>query len=383
MLRPPEHELLLQCARTTVNSAPAETLQSLLQGPLDWSTVIQVASQQGMLPLLYNGLQSLGPDVVPDPILSQLRQQFLVTAWRNAHLTHALLDILHLFEAHDIPAIPYKGPALAVSAYGNIALRQFGDLDILVQPQDASRAKTLLVEQGYRSWRGLSQPQSTAYVHFSRMHELVHEQQQVFVGLHWELISWPIFVPLDLTPLWQRLVPVTLMDTTVYTLPPDVMLLFLCLHGVKHLWERLLWLCDVAALVRAYADIDWPRLLVHADQLGCTRMFLLGFFLMRQMLGANLPDAVRQRIRADKALPPLADRFQALLFSAGPTPHSVVDQPAIYLRLRERTWDKILFGLYFLYHQLPTPTQDGVRLLLTWRQRGKEMMGVGAKGLWC
>lgn len=373
MLRPPEHELLLQCARTTVNAAPADTLRLLLQEPLEWSTVIRVAGQQGMLPLLYNSLQSLCPDAVPDPILSQLRQQFLVTARRNTHLTHVLLDILQRFAAHGIPAVPYKGPVLAVCAYGNIALRQFGDLDILIRPHDASRAKALLIEQGYRSWRRLSQTQTNAYVQFSRMHELVHEQQQVFVGLHWALISWPIFVPLDLTPLWQRLTPATLLDSTVYTLPPEEMLLFLCLHGLKHLWERVLWLCDVAALVRAHAHIDWPRLLAYADRLGCARMFLLSLHLAMEVLETQLPDVVLQRIHSDKALPALTGRLQALLFSATSAPHSVVDHPAIYLRLRERIADKVLFGLYFLYHQMPLPTQDAVRLLLTLRHpRGKK-----------
>jgi hypothetical protein len=48
-------------------------------------------------------------------------------------LTAELCRLISLFAAADIAAIPYKGPVLGLFAYGNIALRRFVDLDVIVK----------------------------------------------------------------------------------------------------------------------------------------------------------------------------------------------------------------------------------------------------------
>ena len=61
-----------------------------------------------------------------------------------------LSTLLRNFKAAGIPAIPYKGPALAATAYGNVGLRVFGDLDILIQKEDVPRAADMMTALGYR-----------------------------------------------------------------------------------------------------------------------------------------------------------------------------------------------------------------------------------------
>ena len=57
------------------------------------------------------------------------------TTMSNLYLTQEMLKLLSAFRKKGIPAIPYKGPVLAQAVYGNVGLRQFGDLDITV-PED-------------------------------------------------------------------------------------------------------------------------------------------------------------------------------------------------------------------------------------------------------
>ena len=45
--------------------------------------------------------------------------------------------------------IPYKGPVLSTSIYHDLALRSFGDLDILVHEHEVLRVLDLLVSYGY------------------------------------------------------------------------------------------------------------------------------------------------------------------------------------------------------------------------------------------
>jgi hypothetical protein len=100
------------------------------------------------MPLLYRTLNSVCSDAVPKPTLEELREHFYANAGRDLFLGKELIKVLHLLESHEIRAIAYKGPTLAVSVYGNLAFREFGDLDILVREQ-YQRGAVYVNAQGY------------------------------------------------------------------------------------------------------------------------------------------------------------------------------------------------------------------------------------------
>ena len=58
-------------------------------------------------------------------------------------------------------ALAYKGPVLALQAYGNVQSRAFQDIDLLVRLGDFQRVRSALLASGYRSptaERGSSYP---------------------------------------------------------------------------------------------------------------------------------------------------------------------------------------------------------------------------------
>jgi hypothetical protein len=329
---------------------PTQTQQppAVLLQPLDWVRLLQLACRHGVLPCLYRSLHTLSPNIVPQDGLTALRHHFQANAQRNLFLTGTLLKLLRLLEAHGIAALPYKGPVLAALAYGNVALRQFGDLDLLVRPQDADRAKALLWAQGYR-WLDGHPP--THFPRLLKVYELVSPDGHVLVELHWALTSATFFFPLDPASLWTRLETVSLLETPVRSLAPEDLLLILCVHGAKHHWSRLGWICDVAAVLQAAPQLDWARCLAQARQLGGTRMLALGLRLAHDLLGARLPTEVGRWIQAEAVVSWLAVQVWARLFAAASPPHAW-DHPAFYLRLRERVRDRLPCYLYLLYRTL-------------------------------
>ena len=130
----------------------------------------------------------------------------------------------------------------------------------------------------------------------------------------------------------------------VHTLAVEDLLPFLCVHAAKagHRWRRLSWVADVAWLVHAHSGLDWGQVLAEARGLGCERRLLLGLRLAEDLLGAVLPDSVRQRMSADPALWARAAWAHDMLWrKAGVRPawpKSVVD-----LRLLERWRDRHVF----------------------------------------
>src|SRR5262249_35093242 len=146
----PEIRLLLDCARTCIDTQQANRIRDLASKDIDWAYLLRTARAHGVMPLFYRSLNSTCPDTVPEPILVELRQHFYANAGRNLFLAKELLTVVQCLEGHKIPSIPYKGPVLATSVYGNLAFREFGDLDILVRERDYNLAQRVLIDQGFR-----------------------------------------------------------------------------------------------------------------------------------------------------------------------------------------------------------------------------------------
>jgi hypothetical protein len=341
----PEIQLLLCCARTDVDAERAEQIRTLLRGDLDWAYVIRTAHQHRVMPLLYWNLHATCPEAVPETILAQLRHRFHANTVRNLFLTRELLTLLPMLEEHGIPAIPYKGPVLAAAVYGNFALRQFGDLDILVREQDAGRAKDLLLSQGYRLQYQPPAAYEAIFRHFRQTYDVVRDDGQVFVELHWNIISWPLFFPPNAAFVWERLERASLADMAVRTLAPEVVLPLLCVHGAKHYWARLGWICDVAELVRTYPGLHWERVLEQASRLGGARMFSLGMLLAQSLLGAAVPEDLWRQLQLDPVVPSLATRVRVRLFAGADGLRRAVEQHTFYLRLGERVQDRVRCGV--------------------------------------
>jgi len=104
----------------------------LLDQPFDWSRLVELADVHRLFPLLYwHVTRTLARDF-PQEIGQQLHRRFLGDVAHSLLLIRDLVEIVDLLERRGIQVIPFKGPALAESLYGNAALRQCVDLDILL-----------------------------------------------------------------------------------------------------------------------------------------------------------------------------------------------------------------------------------------------------------
>src|ERR1044072_4193280 len=126
-------ELLLGFARTSA-------------GGVDWEYLFQLARRHSMVPLLYAQLEHA---LVPSEVLAKFKQHYIENSARNTVLTAELCRLINLFSDAGIDAISYKGLALALFAYGNIALRRFVDLDVIVKKADVAKACEILLNEGY------------------------------------------------------------------------------------------------------------------------------------------------------------------------------------------------------------------------------------------
>jgi hypothetical protein len=303
----PEVQVLLCCARTRIDPATSGRIRGLLQQDIEWDCLIRAALNHGVLPLLYRSLLTTCPHAVPAASMGVLRQQHHANACHNLRLAEELARLLELLECRGISIIAYKGPALAVSVYGNLSLRQFGDLDILVRKRDAPKVKEVLITQGYRL---LTHESDEAIHHY----HLLRDASWGVVEVHWRAVRGCFPCSLETDELLRRAERVSLASKTVLSPGAEDLLLILCAHGTKHGWDHLEWICDVAEVIRAHQGLQWARVVQRAGDLGCRRMLFLGLHLARDLLGARLPEAVLRRMEADLVARSLAVEVSLQLF---------------------------------------------------------------------
>jgi Uncharacterised nucleotidyltransferase len=349
-----DFELLLYCARTGRDPVDSARIHTLLRKGIGWEHVLLLAERHGIAPLLYWNLNATCPDAVPENIMAQLRDRFHANSRRNLVLTGELLKILDALEERKVAAIPYKGPVLATVAYGNLALREFGDLDLLVRKDDAIKAKEVLASLGYGPQYHMTKSQEAAFLNYDRQYTLIRDDGCV-VELHWTVTPRPVYFLLGPEYLWERAERASLGSGAVASFLSEDLLLVLSVHGSTHLWERISWICDIAELVRVAGDVDWELLVKRASALNCKRMLLLGLTLANDLLDAVLPEEVLREAQTDAEVKALAAEVHKSLFTEDLDARELIEESArwrFHFRMIEQLRDKLRYCI----HRATTPT---------------------------
>ena len=341
----PELDLICLCARTEIGNEHGKAISRLAEEQIDWSYILTVALGHRAIPLLYRALSSTCPDALPKDALTELRAHFYANSARNLLLAHKLIEILRLIDSHEIRGIPFKGPTLAVLAYGTLALRQCGDLDILVPETDYERVRQLLIKQGFR-----------ATIEHEWETELTDESGIIAVDLHKRITARELSCPLSFDYLSERLQPIRLAGNTICGLCPEDTLLMLSLQLTKDSHPQLSKVCDIAELVRSHTEVNWANAVKQTKNLGGERIASVGFYLTRKLLGVSLPPELTPELPLNNPIHRLVDHTVQKMFpqAEASLPDQLTAQRFHWL-VRERLRDKI-YPYYLRYvEELVTP----------------------------
>ncbi len=273
-----------------------------LQQPLDWPQLHKLALAHGVLPLIHRRLQQVAAGLAPAPAMR------MMAIWQKAHelcvaqMTGDLIKVVRTLEAAQIHVICIKGPVLAQFAYGDPAMRDFDDLDILVKQSDYAQAESILHRLGL-------QPTIDEFfpTHTTTEHELSSERERHFtfpnqpycIELHWRLTTSGYPRALDTAPLWLYSQQVLLQGHTLCTLGLADQRLHTCHHGTHHFWAKLRYLVDFSASMRAIDAEGWQALLDNAHRQGLFRPLLVALGLSRDLLGHTLPAHITRLVQRD------------------------------------------------------------------------------------
>jgi hypothetical protein len=410
-LTDPEFDLLVACCANSSchdwsddnpsDERCADRIRQLLSRPLDWERMLALVDHHRVVPQAYGELSALS-HLVPARYFGALRLRYQDNARKTLWFTGELVRILSHLESAGIKALPYKGPVLAETLYGEVTQRQFSDLDVLIVPADVPKARAALLDLGYKPGLDLASHIKTAYVETAHIKNGYEYSFRASYGpnlleLQWRILPRFYSIDFDVADLLERADEISLgrrddlatqlplkkenevsrnsreaapeysprrkpwvengtppsfngtkdqlrpsLGRPMRTLRAEDLLLVLCVHAAKHVWVQLSWLCDIAQLTKS-PQLDWQAIHHEAKRLGIERIVSLNLLLTHKLLGAALPPQIQKHRREDSSTAALADEILRIIERSTHYDTESIPYFRLMLRLRERWQDQARF----------------------------------------
>jgi hypothetical protein len=314
--------------------------QSALK-PVSWKSILDLAARHGTLQLLHQALTNRLEQVPADTLLL-LKQRHQINLHKSLFLARELIRILDRLAQLGIEAMPYKGVTLAEQMYGDISLRPAGDIDLLIRPEDLSRIKQAVGELGYTPHEHFSAAEERAYLQSGYECAFDSQAGRNLLELQWAIQPHFYAVDYDMKALFGRAVTVTVAGHTMRTPSPEDQLLILSVHAAKHVWGRMIWLCDIAHILQL-PTLNWKWIGDQATALGIARILRVTLLLTNRFLGSPLPALLDANLAADQQAVRLAEKVAAQIISGNSCDVESLAYFRLMMHLRERGADQIRF----------------------------------------
>ena len=337
----PEWSLLLAACFAPNHKEKNARIRALLQSPLRWDVVADLADRHGVQPLLFQALSDF-KDAVPPEHFNTLVQKYQSNVHKALILSRELIRIVDALSALELEVMPYKGLALAEMVYGDIALRQSGDIDMFVRAGDLPEIRAALEKLGFTPHLRWSDAKERSYVRSGYEYSFDGSAGRNLLEVQWAIQPRFYAVDFDMEGMFRRGVVVPVAGHPMKTPSAEDLFIVLSLHAAKHVWGRLIWLCDLARLMEKQT-LNWDQIGSHAKRLGIQRILRVTLLLAHRILGASISSEAEINIPEDKHAELLATEIETYIASNTAFDAESFAYFRLMLVLRERRKDQTRF----------------------------------------
>ena len=168
--------------------------------------------------------------------------------------------------------------------------------------------------------------------------------------------------------VWERLGQLRIAGADLVTLDPADLLIVLCIHGCKHIWDTLKWLVDIAELVKGQPELDWASLQTRAHEMGSAIMVEIGLVLAHDLLQAPVPAKILETARRRPRTLKLVSEIRERSFAENTVPSDTYQQLRFVAKVTQKPSAKvvpyILMPAYFVLHRFIRPAGNHISKLV-------------------
>lgn len=289
----PAAALLIESGRRSLGDATGAPVRA---SPPDWDALPDAAERHGMTAWAHLAVRDR--DDAPPQVRAALETRARAQQVRSLYAVSQLSVIVGLLRQGGIDPVALKGPLFSSWLYGDLAMRRFADLDLLVEPHQRLRAFETLAAAGYSLRGGMSLATARAVYAGTGAWPLTHPDG-VPIDLHWRAQALGFAAPLTPREVLHGSITTSAAGDDMKIPCPTHAATLALLHAAKHLWSALELVLSIAHLTRR-TDVDWEGVYGFASRAGAWKACAAGLVLARDLFGGDVPAAIHDRVRPER-----------------------------------------------------------------------------------
>jgi hypothetical protein len=316
--------IVAELSRASLTEDVVVELDAKLRTAPDWNALLTIAANWDLEPVVLSNLRRYFASAIPSALSSKIEARAREVRALAVGRSLVAAAIASDLERAAIQVIVLKGPAVSLHVYGDIALRSYSDIDLLVTRRDLTRSRDFLLQRGYRR-----DYDSTIEHQLVRDgHALEFSNGRDKVELHTTLFPRHLRFALPTQDLMRESVVVPMDNHHIRTLSKRHLALYLCAHAAKHRWAQVRWVADIAWLLEQFSAQEAEDLIILSKKTHTQRLLALSLARVQSRFGIAVPS------------------FQAALGVRG-TDAAIMARPI----------ERIIMRFSYLHPQLPALSQ--------------------------
>lgn len=282
----PSLALLIDCCRFGFEGADVPTLRSRLASA-DGRRLALLAHRHRVEGVVWRTLRTCSVLVPGTDSIGREARKIAADGLRMAVESGRLHQLL---ARASLPHLFLKGQPLGKLAWGDALIKRQADIDLLVAPSAIQKVAPLLDQLGYV--QEVPDPSvDPADWHRRSKESSWRNDDGVMLDLHSRVADHPALLPHVSATIPPAMVEVT-SGIILPTLPANLLLPYLAVHGCSSAWFRLKWLAEFAALVHATPPAALDELAERAPRLGAGRTVVAALALSHRLFGTRVPEGL-------------------------------------------------------------------------------------------
>ena len=250
-----------------------------------------IAAEEGVNGFLWKKVLN-SDGLIEEDFQQSLNDQIRELQLRYLRMQHACGRVLATLHQASTAVVCMRGVSVTESLYGDqAALRPISDMDLLLDERQMLNAKQALWDIGFR-------PDSK--------YRNIYFRGDISIDLHYEPLGieriqmWKYLTPLRIDDFMKHAQEGELVGETALLLLPRVNLPYLCFHALKHSFERLVWLKDIALLANRVSEAgEWDEVLQGIREYRLERPCFYALAYVKAHLKASVPEEVLEKIKPE------------------------------------------------------------------------------------